>query len=51
MIKSQLSDQLPEGKYYNPSDEVRKEVSNCPRTNIISERYFAQFTQKHKNLQ
>ena len=34
MIKSQLKDQLPEGKYFQPSDEEMKETRNCPRHNL-----------------
>ena len=46
MVKSQLHDQLPGGKYENPSASIREGISNCPRTNMISERDFAQFDQK-----
>ena len=46
MVRSQLKDQLPGGKYYNPSLSVRKDLEHCPTTNIVSERDFAQFDQK-----
>ena len=38
----QLKDQLTGGKYYNP-DRVLEETQNCPHTNIVSERDFAQY--------
>ena len=48
MRATQLKDQLPDGKYYNPSQSVRDDLKNCPSTNIVSERDFAQFNQKLK---
>ena len=46
MVHSQLKDQLPCGKYHNPSTDVLKETENCLHTNILSERDFAQFDRK-----
>ena len=46
MIQSQLKDQLPGGKYYNPDNRVLEETQNCPRTNIVSERDFAQYDRR-----
>ena len=41
LLKRQLKDQLPDGKYYKPSAEVMEETANAPKENIISERDFA----------
>ena len=41
LLKQQLKDQLPDGKYYKPSAEVMEETANAPKENIISERDFA----------
>ena len=38
LLKWQLKDQLPDGKYYKPSAEVMEETANTPKENIISER-------------
>ena len=46
MIKSQLRDQLPGGKYFAPDNKTRSDLQNCPTTNIVSERDFAQYDQK-----
>ena len=43
MVQSQLKDQLPGGKYYQPSEEVLAETRNCPTTNVLSERDFAAY--------
>ena len=48
MIQSQLKGRLPGGKYYSPSDNVLGETMNCPRTNAIGERDFAQYDQRTK---
>ena len=37
----QMSSQLPEGKFWNPSVELLKAASSCPPTNISGERNFA----------
>ena len=42
LLKRQLKDQLPGGKYYKPSDEIMEETAGTPKENIISERDFAQ---------
>ena len=42
LLKCQLKDQLPGGKYYKPSDEIMEETAGTPKENIISERDFAQ---------
>ena len=36
----QLADQLPGGKYHQPSVDVQQETQLCQRTNILSERDF-----------
>ena len=46
MIKYQLRDQLPGGTYFAPNNETRSDLQNCPTTNIVSERDFAQYDQK-----
>ena len=46
MILSQLKDQLPGGKYYNPYNRVLEETQNCPRTNIVSKRDLAQYDRR-----
>ena len=43
MVKSQLADQLPGGNYHSPTTHILNETKNCSRTNIISERDFAQY--------
>ena len=40
LLKRQLKDQLPGGKYYKPSDEIMEETAGTPKENIISERDF-----------
>ena len=42
LLKQQLKDQLPCGKYYRPSEETMEETAGTPKENIISERDFAQ---------
>ena len=46
LVKSQLKDQLPGGKYYKPTQDVLEETKNCANTNVISERDFAQWKSK-----
>ena len=46
MVKSQLKDQLPGGIYYQPDEQVMSETTYCQRTNVLSERDFAQFDKK-----
>ena len=46
MVKHQLKDQLPGGKYYKPSKEIMSDLKHCPITNIVSERDFATYDQK-----
>ncbi|XP_066922613.1 uncharacterized protein [Clytia hemisphaerica] len=41
MVRSQLKDQLPGGKYFQPSEKIVKETTNCPRHNLAPERAFA----------
>ena len=43
VIQKQLKDQLPGGKYYQPTNEVYKETVNCQKTNVPSEQDFAQY--------
>ena len=42
LLKCQLKDQLPGGKYYKPNNEIMEETAGTPKENIISERDFAQ---------
>ena len=51
VIVRQLEDQLPGGKYYQPSQELLDETALCQRTNILSERDFAQMDCKVKQKQ
>ena len=46
MVSNQLRDQLPGGLYHNPTSQVRSETANCLRTNVLSERDFAQFDRR-----
>ena len=46
MVKRQLKDQLPTGKYYKPRKEVMSDLKHCPTTDIVSERDFATYDQK-----
>ena len=46
MIKSQLRDHLSGGKYFASNNKTRSDLQNCPTTNIVSERDFAQYDQK-----
>ena len=49
MINRQLKDQLPGGKYHQPSTDVMKETEKCHTTNILSERDFAQIGKSNRN--
>ena len=51
VIVRELEDQLPGGKYYQPSQELLDETAVCQRTNISSERNFAQMDHKVKQKQ
>ena len=46
MINRQLKDQLPGGKYYQPTADIMDETGICHTTNILSERDFAQMDRK-----
>ena len=46
LIERQLKDQLPGGKYHQPSPDVMDETSLCVKTNVLSERDFAQMDRK-----
>ena len=48
LLKRQLQDQLPDGKYYSPSEKVMDETAGVPKQNIISERNFAQLDRQLK---
>lgn len=41
LLERQAADQLPGGKYWEPSEMVQAHASNVPTTNITSERDFA----------
>jgi hypothetical protein len=38
VLERQAQDQLPGGKYFQPSEELKKQASSVPTTNTISER-------------
>ena len=38
MIKSQLRDQLPGGKYFAPNNETRPDLQNSPRANMCDQK-------------
>ena len=42
LLKRQLKDQLPGGKYYKPNNEIMEETAGTLKENIISEHDFAQ---------
>lgn len=46
LLNRQLDDQLPGGIYYQPDTEVLQETGLCPKTNVLSERDFAQMDRK-----
>ena len=41
LLQRQLQDQLPNGKYYQPSQKIMQETTGVPKQNIISEWNFA----------
>ena len=43
MLERQCQDQLPGGKYADPSPQLKMQASSVPTSNIISERDFAIF--------
>ena len=46
LIDRQLEDQLPGGKFHQPSQKILSETRNAPRHNMLTERYFAQLGRK-----
>ena len=48
LLKRQLKDQLPGGKFHRVSPEVMAETANCPATNLITERDFAHLDRQLK---
>ena len=42
LVSRFVEDHLPEGKYHNPSTQLQTETRSVPKTNIVSEREFAQ---------
>ena len=42
LLKHQLKDQLPGGKYHKASEDIMEDTAGTPKENIISERDFAQ---------
>ena len=42
LLSRQLYDQLPDGRYYQPSGDIMQETAGAPKHNIISEWDFAQ---------
>ena len=51
VVVRQLEDQLPGGKFYQPSKEILEETKLCQRTNILSECDFAQMDRKVRQKQ
>ena len=51
LLKRQLQDQLPDGKYYSPSEKVMDETAGVPKKNIIRERDFAQLDRQLEQKQ
>ncbi|KAJ8353653.1 hypothetical protein SKAU_G00212200 [Synaphobranchus kaupii] len=41
LLERQAADQLPGGKYWDPSAQIQAHASNVPTTNMLSERDFA----------
>jgi hypothetical protein len=41
LLERQAASQLPEGKYWNPSEEMKHMAANVPKTNTLSERDMA----------
>lgn len=41
VLERQAVDQLPGGKYWNPSEHLKARAANVPATNVVSERDFA----------
>ena len=50
LIKKQLQDQLPGGKFHKPSPQILQETSKCPSTNLIAERDFAHLDRNLKAM-
>ena len=50
LIKRQLIDQLPGGKFHKPSPQILHETSRCPTTNLITERDFAHLDREAQHL-
>ena len=48
LLRHQLEDQLPGGKYFSPSPEVMNETRNTPKHNIICECDFSQLDRQLK---
>ena len=51
LLKQQLQDQLPDEKYYSPSEKVMDETAGVPKQNIISEQDFAQLDRQLEQKQ
>jgi E1A/CREB-binding protein len=49
LIRRQVEDQLPGGKFSKPSADVLAQTSSCPTTNLITERDFAHLDQQLKS--
>jgi hypothetical protein len=49
MLKRQLVDQLPGGKYYIPENDIKTQCVPVPKTNIISEADFSALDRLEKN--
>ena len=43
LLERQGTDQLPCRKYWQPSEQLKKQAANVPTTNVVSERDFAVF--------
>ena len=43
LLSCLAADQLPDGKYHNPSELLTVETKPVPKSNLISEKDFAKF--------
>ena len=48
VMRRQLVDHLPGGKFHNPSDDLREDAQSCPQNNISGERVFAMWDARYR---
>lgn len=41
LVERQAESQLPEGRYFNPTEDLQKSAANVPKTNVNGERDMA----------